>query len=931
MTYIIRQPRLLINRSHIVAKLDSESRGLSESKLVRVKLIDSLTEAIKLGHKESKRRLDSSEGTGADTIRELSYLADQILRILFDYVSNQIFKMGVRTTSDKISLLAVGGYGRGELAPGSDLDLLFLMPYKKTPFTEKLVEYMLYVLWDLGFKVGYAVRTVEDNLKQAKADMTIRTALLESRWIWGNQALARSLQSRFRKEVVKGTGMAFVEAKLRERDMRHARLGDSRYVLEPNVKEDKGGLRDLHTLSWISKYLHGTDGITDLVTLGLIHEDAALTFRKAHEFLWTVRCHIHFITGRPDNRLTFDLQQLLAEHMGYTQHTGGSAVERFMKHYFLTAKNGGTLTRIFSSVLEEKIKQKPIIRFPESFRKKKLYGFIVEGGRLSVNDDACFREDPVNLLRIFHVAQNNSLDLHPRALELITKDVGLSSDIRNNQEANSLFMEILLSKKGPEGSLRLMNESGVFGRFIPDFGRVVAQMQFDMYHVYTTDEHTIRAIGMLYKIERGGFSKELPIVSSISKTIQSRRALYVAVFLHDIAKGRGGNHSKLGASVARKLCPRLGLTQEETETVEWLVLHHLLMRETAFKRDLEDYKTISDFCVQVQSLERLKLLLVLTCVDIHAVGPKVWNDWKASLLRGLYNYAYNHMAGGHLMPTKDVRLNVASGKLLTKLARWNQQERQEFMALLPAPYLLDYNLDAQTRYAEFIRQALAKGTEIATQFEYNSLRSITEMSVYAPDHPGLFAKIAGSVALSGLSIVDAKVMTLSNGMALDTFAIQDFFGKGVLSKSKTERLKNRLWAALEGRLELEGELINLAASRTKRFNALEAPPRVIIDNSASKVFSVFEINGHDRPGLLFDVTQAIAKLGLQISSAHISTYGERVVDVFYVKDIFGMKVENNTKLLQVRKSLEYSIGLKNEFSVLKPGKSMPNDKNQIVS
>jgi [protein-PII] uridylyltransferase len=735
------------------------------------------------------------------------------------------------------------------------------------------------------------------------------------------------LQSRFRKEVVNGTGMAFVEAKLHERDARHERLGDSRYVLEPNVKEDKGGLRDLHALNWISKYLYAGKGITDLVKLGLIHEDAAITFRKAYEFLWTVRCYIHFITGRAGDRLTFDLQPQLAEHMGYTPHRGGSAVERFMKHYFLIAKDGGTLTRVFSAVLEEKIKPKPIMRFASGFRQRKLEGFKLEGGRLSVNTADCFRVDPVNLLRVFHVAQKNSLDLHPRALELITRDVGLASSICRDQEANTLFLKILMSKNGPENSLRLMNESGVFGRFIPDFGRVVAQMQFDMYHVYTTDEHTIRAIGMLYKVEQGLFTKKLPIVSEIAKKIQSRRALYIAVFLHDIAKGRGGDHSKLGAEISKNLCLRLGLTKEETETVEWLVRYHLLMSETAFKRDLDDPKTISDFCMLVQSLERLKLLLVLTCVDIYEVGPKVWNDWKASLLRDLYRHAHTHISGGHLALTRDARISEASEKLSGKLASWPDRERDELMSLLPAPYFLNYNIDTQINYAKFVRRAISDGMQVATQFTFNNIRSITEMIIYAPDHSGLFAQITGSLALSGLSIVDAKALTLSNGMALDTFGIQDPLGGGALSKLKIDRLKKKLLAALEGRLHLEGEFRRLKTPQTERLNPFELPPRVIIDNSASKVFSIFEINGHDRPGLLFNITQAISKLGLQISSAHISTYGERVVDVFYVKDVFGMKVDNKTKILQVRDSLEVSIGLKNNFSVLGSGK---NNSNHLV-
>jgi [protein-PII] uridylyltransferase len=879
--------------------------------------MEELSSALEAGRVEIRRRLESGEGTGSDTVVELSYLTDQILRVLFDFATTRVFKRGVATTGEKLSLMAVGGYGRGELAPGSDLDLLFLLPYKKTPFTENLVEYMLYVLWDLGFKVGHAVRTVNDNIKQAMADMTIRTALLESRWIWGDQDLTRDLQVRFREDVVEGTGMVFVDAKLSERDARHERLGDSRYVLEPNVKEDKGGLRDLHTLYWIARYLYGVSNVQELVDRELIHSDAALRFQKAYDFLWTVRCHIHYVTGRIDNRLTFDLQPRLAELMGYTDHAGGSAVERFMKHYFLIAKDVGNLTRIISAVLEEKERRKPLLRLPAVLRRKTLEGFSVEGGRITVSNDDAFVEDPTKLIRIFHVAQENGLDLHPHALELITRNLHLVNDIRDDAEANRLFVEIMTFKKGPESILRLMNEAGVFGRFVPDFGRVVAQMQFDMYHVYTTDEHTIRAIGILHRIENGALKDDLPIVSKVVGKIQSRRALYVSVLLHDIAKGRGGDHSELGADIALTLCPRFGLTDEETETVSWLVRQHLLMSNTAFKRDLDDPKTIVDFCAAVQSPERLKLLLALTCADIRAVGPKVWNDWKATLLRELYNRAEERMSGAHSTATVDARANRARKALAERLSDWPIASREAFVGSGFSSYWVTYDVDTHERHARFIRSAGNSDQDIAIEFAIDKARAVTEMMIYTPDHPGLFAKIAGALALSNVSIVDAKILTLSNGMALDTFTVQDFNGTVLTTETKLNRIKSRVVAALEGRLRLDRELENVEDRLTDRAQALEAPPRVIIDNTASKLFSVIEINGHDRAGLLFDITKVISELALQIGSAHVSTYGERVVDVFYVKDVFGMKVENETKIRQIREALGKAIGVPDDFSVLR--------------
>ena len=911
----IKSPRTVIDRLALLGRLDARlSDGIADADMRKV-LMEELRNALETGRAEIRRRLEDGESLGADTAKELSFLTDQCLRVLFDFATARVFKRGVPTMGEKLCLMAVGGYGRGELAPGSDLDLLFLLPYKQTPFTENLIEYMLYVLWDLGFKVGHAVRTINDNINQARADITIRTALLESRWIWGDQPLAEEFQTRFRDEVVEGTGMSFVEAKLAERDVRHERLGDSRYVLEPNIKEDKGGLRDLHTLYWIARYLYGTANVQDLVDRGLIHAGAASRFRKAHTFLWTVRCHIHYLTGRVDNRLTFDLQPRIAERMGYTDHVGGSAVERFMKHYFLIAKDVGDLTRIFAAVLEEKERRKPFLRLPSALRRKTLEGFVVEGGRISVQSDDAFKKDPVKLLRIFHVAQENGLDFHPRALELITRNLHLVPAIRDDPDANKLFLEILTCETGPETSLRLMNEAGVFGRFVPDFGRVVAQMQFDMYHVYTTDEHTIRAIGILHRIETGVLAKDLPIATDVVLKIESRRALYAAVLLHDIAKGRGGDHSEIGADIALTLCPRFGLTDEETETVSWLVRQHLLMSNTAFKRDLDDTKTITDFCDQVQSPERLKLLLLLTCADIRAVGPKVWNDWKATLLRELYNRAEERMSGGHTTATLDARIEHARLQLTERLADWPAEAREEFVTSGSVAYWVTYDTDTHERHARFIRAANDSDQSISITFIVDKAKAVTEMLLYTPDHPGLFAKIAGALSLSNISVVDAKILTLSNGMALDTFTIQAFDGTAISSETKLNRVKSRVVAALEGRLRLDRALKDAHSQASNRARALESLPRVIIDNTASKVFSVIEINGHDRPGFLSDVTKVITDLGLQIGSAHVSTYGERVVDVFYVKDAFGMKVENENKIRQIREALNQALGVADEFFV----------------
>jgi [protein-PII] uridylyltransferase len=922
----IHNPRDIIDRRSLLALIEGGDEDESPD-ATRARLVEALKGALKDGTAIIRERLEQGRANGIETVAAHSYLMDQIIRVLFDVVTTRFIPSGNRTTGERLSIVALGGYGRGELSPLSDVDLLFLLPYKETPFSEQLVEFMLYVLWDLGLKVGQAVRSVTENIVQAKADMTIRTTLVDARWVWGDQDLVAELKARFQKEVVEGTIAQFVGAKLAERDARHQKLGDTRYRLEPNVKEDRGALRDLHTLGWIARYVYGTSDMRKLADQGVIETSAATQYLKAYEFFSAVRCYIHYIAGRPENRLTFDLQREIAPRLGYHDRAGATATERFMKHYFLMAREVEDLTRIFLLLLETVGRRKPFYRLSTALRRRKIDGFIVERGRIGVAKETAFADDPIKLLRIFKVAQDNGLEFQPRALRQISANARRVAALRDNMEANQIFMEILCSPKSSENILRLMSECEIFGRFIPDFARVVAQMQYDMYHVYTTDEHTIRAIGILNRIEQGSLKDELPVASDIVHKIESRRALYVAVMLHDIAKGRGGDHSDIGADIALTLCPRLGLTPEETETVSWLVRTHLLMSNTAFKRDLDDRETIVRFCEVVQSPERLKLLLILTCADIRAVGPAVWNNWKATLLRDLYHRAMEHMTGEQATAgasRTDHRVTTAKEALAVQLKTWTAAEIETHLAIGSPAYWLAYDTAAHIRHAGIIRAAEAKGDKIAIDFAVDQARAVTEMLIYAPDHAGLFARIAGALSLSGVSVVDAKILTLANGMALDTFFIQDFNGEALSEPDKQARVTGRVVAALEGRIRLNQELATAATRLPARAQALEVPPRVIIDNTASKVCSVVEINGHDRPGFLFDVTRAIADLGLQIASAHISTYGERVVDVFYVKDVFGMKVEHETKILKIREALGKAIGVAaSDVSVERRKKARP--------
>ena len=514
-------------------------RGLDKNE-ERSLLLALLKKASLEGREEARRAL-AADGSGLDCAHRISWLQDQIITVLYDFTVRHVYPK----QAGAFSVTAVGGYGRDTLAPGSDIDLLFLFQPKPESETHKAVEFILYMLWDMGFKVGHATRTVEECIRQAKSDMTVRTAVLETRYICGNAPLERELQARFDKEIVTNTGPEFIAAKLAERDERHRKAGDTRYLVEPNVKEGKGGLRDLHTLFWISKYYYHVRDPAELVKLGVLSKQEYRLFEKAEDFLWAVRCHMHFLTGKAEERLSFDIQRDIAAALGYNARPGLSAVERFMKHYFLVAKDVGDLTRILCAALEDQqAKATPglsgvISRFAN--RSRKIAGtveFVEDRGRIALANPDVFKRDPVSLIRLFFVADINGLEFHPDALKRVTRSLNLiDNDLRENEEANRLFLAILTSKRDPALILRRMNEAGVLGRFIPEFGKIVSMMQFNMYHHYTVDEHLIRAVEVLSEIDKGKAEDIHPLTNKLMPGIEDRDALYVAVLLHDVAKG----------------------------------------------------------------------------------------------------------------------------------------------------------------------------------------------------------------------------------------------------------------------------------------------------------------------------------------------------------------------------------------------------------
>jgi [protein-PII] uridylyltransferase len=837
-----------------------------------------------------------NNGGGLVCAGQLAHIEDELIHAIHDYVATYVHP-ATDAASAKIGVVAaVGGYGRATLAPGSDIDLLFLLPDDAPRRSQSVVQSILYVLWDLGQKVGHSTRTVGECLDEARADMTVRTALLEARFLIGEAALFETMRTRFEREIVHGSTPEFVAAKLAERDARVAKAGRSRYLVEPNVKDGKGGLRDLNTLFWIAKYVYEVREAGELVGAGLFSRAEYRLFCRCEEFLWRVRCHLHFMTGRPEERLTFDHQRQIASQLGYSTRGGLASVERFMKHYFLVAKEVGDLTAIVCAAMEER-EAKPhavLDRFGPFLPAPAAIAagdFAIESGRVTVAGPQIFEDNPVNLIKLFWVADRNGLAIHPDATRLVTRSLKrVDAKLRANAEANRLFLDILTSRNTPEIVLRLMNEAGVLGRFVPDFGRIVALMQFNMYHHYTVDEHLLRAVGNLVDIEQQRYSGEHPLACEILLSINNRTALIVALFLHDVAKGRIEDHSIAGAGVARALGPRLGLSDAETETVAWLIENHLVMSDTAQRRDLGERKTILTFAHKVQTLERLKMLFILTICDIRAVGPGVWNHWKSELMRTLYWETEMVLAGGH--STIDRRRRVAQAQLELRrgLPQWSDLDFAAYAERHPQAYWLKADLEQQILHAKLLNMTEVEMRAPVTHIVIDPSRGVTELTVIAPDHPRLLSIIAGACAASSANIVDAQVFTTSDGMALDTIAVSRAFDYDEDELRRASRIAFAIEQALAGDIELKDIVAARSGQPGARQKTFPLHPEVTIDNSLSTRLTVVEVSGLDRPGLLFDLTAALSRLDLNIGSAHIATFGEKAADVFYVTDLKGDKV-----------------------------------------
>jgi len=832
--------------------------------------------------------------------RSYTHLTDSLVQTALHVATTYLHPLQNPTSAERICLLAVGGYGRGEMAPFSDVDLLFLSPYKLSPWTESIVESMLYILWDIRLKVGHAVRTIDDCLRLGLEDLTIRTSLLENRFLGGDADLNTELGQRLWKDLFKSSGPEFVALKLEEREKRHIKQGQIRFLVEPNVKEGKGGLRDLQTLFWITKYLSGAKSPTEMIEQGFFTQPEYDRFAEAEHFLWTVRCHLHLGAKRATEQLTFDHQVAIAKALGFEDREGLRAVESFMQEYFRHATHVGDLTRIFLTALEARhVKQQPSFgsRILQAIPWRRSENTAPEGykivhGRLAIANEATFLADPLNFLRIFEVALDSEILIHPDAMRLITANLHLIDDnLRANPEARRIFLSLLLDYGNPERALRRMNELGVLGKFIPEFQRIVALMQFNMYHHYTVDEHTIQCISNLSKIEKGALKEDLPVASGILEKGVKRRILYVAMLLHDIGKGLPEDHSIAGARLAETIAPQLGLDAAETKTVVWLIRHHLLMSDVAQKRDLTDPVTIREFAKTVKSTTRLNLLTVLTVCDIRGVGPSTWNNWKAQLIRDLYRSTKTALREGIDAVGKNHREDEAIAALRKALPKWKKADFEAMVERHYPAYWQGLDTKAHKVFANLLRKVTESSLEMDITADPN--RDATRACFVMQDHPGIFSRISGALALVGANVVDARTFTGRKGYATFAFWIQDADGHPY-EKSRLSRLRGMIKRTMAGDV-VARDALKTRDKIKKRERDFIVPTEITFDNSGSDLYTIIEVDTRDRPALLFDLTKTLSNASIYIASAVIATYGEQAVDVFYVKDMFGLKIHAKSK------------------------------------
>jgi len=855
---------------------------------------------------EDIRARHSAGADGAWVVRTIAEMVDTLMKKLLRSITSDVrHQAGGR---EHIALVATGGYGRGELNPYSDIDIMFLYSGKDGRRVEDIANKILYFLWDMRLDVGYAVRTIEDCVEMANADLTVKTALLDTRFICGSRSLFKELRKTILTQVMTKGSDAFIRQKVAELEARREKYGSSVYLLEPNIKEGEGGLRDLHTALWIAKIRYKAAEPRELLTRGILTEDELDTYNSSLSYLWKIRNELHYLSGRRNDQLTFGDQSKLALFFGYEDRGNQLGVEEFLRDYYLHATRVEQFWSLMvTRCLQRSEKSRKILGY--LVRRPIGEGFFIIRGELTVPEETVVTDDPARLMKLFEYAQKHGVELSMQAKNLVRKSLHLVNDkFRRNREVNQSFFAILRSPKEVAGTLRMMHYLGFLIRFIPEFERVYCKAQHDLYHIYTVDAHSIFAVEEFIRLRNGEHAGSLQLLTRIAGEVEKYELLILALLLHDIGKGEGGNHSEKGAEMMPTIARRLGLSKEDSERLAFLVRHHLLFAHIAQRRDLHDEKMIIQFARLMGSSENLKMLYLLTYGDLKAVGPEVWTDWKSSLLEELFEKTFAVLERGDFkFEVRSERVKNVRKKVLELLeAEYPAAAVKEELKALSTRHLLS---NPPVAIAEHVRMLLSLGNStFVSRLSHEPEGGYSTFSICTLDTPGLFSMITGVMAANGMNILGARISTSSNGKALDVLQVNSPQGFVVTDESRWKRVEEDLRQIIQGRVRV-GTLVerrhrpSLLMEKVKpRF-----PTVIEIDNEVSDAYTVIDIYTHDKVGLLYGITSTLTELGLYIGVSKISTKIDQVADTFYVRDIFGHKITSEDKLNEIKGRLLQAI------------------------
>ncbi|MEW6166270.1 MAG: [protein-PII] uridylyltransferase [Pseudomonadota bacterium] len=832
-----------------------------------------------------------NDGVPADSlVHARSHLVDEVLRAAWHKF--------LPDATDGLALAAVGGYGRGELLPHSDIDILLLHSGDALETHRKSLESLTAFAWDMGLEVGQSARTVAECVAEAGKDITVMTNLLEARLLDGDAALFREMQQALTPEQVWPV-KAFFEAKRAEQAARHRKYDDTGYKLEPNVKESPGGLRDIHTIAWVTRRHFGAQTLAELRERGFLTKQECDELFAGQDFLWRVRFALHMISGRREDRLLFDSQVKVAALFGYVDTDANKAVEQFMQLYYRTIKSLSCLNDMLLQLFEEAILHRADGE-PEPVNAR----FQIRHGYLEARDDEVFRKQPWALLEVFLLLQQNPRieGIRAQTLRMILRDGRLLTDeVRHSVKARALFMEMFREGRGLTRNLRRMNRYGVLGRYVPEFGRVIGLMQYDLFHTLTVDEHLLYVVRNARRFAMQRFRHELPFCSEVMQRLPKPELLYLAAFWHDMAKGRGGDHSAIGAEEATAFCLAHGLSHADADLVGWLVRHHLLMSLTAQKQDVSDARVVAAFAEKVGDRLRLDYLFLLTCADIRATNPALWNSWRESLLKDLYRQSIRILDGGVDQPTlEQERAQETRARALALLAErnisaataeaaWKRFDRDYFLRHTPEE--LAWHLPAIAAASEDQLPVVMVGTIDDRG---------TTVFVYTRDRDHLFGLTTGVLARQGLNILDARLHTTDDGFVLDSYVVMESDNTPITSPMRTQEIREALRRVLS---DPEVSTIDVNRRTPQRLRHFDTPTQVYFSQDQARRRTLLELVTADQPGLLSLIGRVFQKRGILLNAAKVATIGERAEDVFYVTDRMHRPITEERVLDELREVL----------------------------